>query len=111
MTGRGLGAAILISVVGLSAAPAQAYCHPPHAPQFQSIAGTPRAPQTPYCVDTFTNTHTCDNFQIDNYNRQVEQYNQALDRYYRDVESYAHALDRYYEEAVRYVDCLLNAPG
>lgn len=111
MVRRLLGAAVLMSVLGLAVAPALAYCHPPSAPQFQTFGGTPQPPQTPYCVDTFTNTHTCDRFQIDNYNRQVERYNEALDRYYRDVESYAQAVDRYYDEAVRYVDCLLNAPG
>ena len=40
------------------------YCSAPSVP----YGGAPSKPSKPYCINEFSNTHTCDDWEIDSYN-------------------------------------------
>lgn len=90
--------ATLAAILVMGAAqPATAFCSDPSPPWSK-----PSPPTTPYCVNTWDNTHTCNDWEIDSYNRQV--------RAYRDeVEAYVAALQRYVDDAVEYAKCEINS--
>lgn len=69
------------------------YCSEP-SPPFTK----PQKPNTPYCVNEWTNSHTCDDWQVDSYNRELEAYN-------RDVERYINDLQVYVSNAANYAQC------
>ena len=56
----------------------------------------------PWCVDEWTNTHTCSDWEIDNYNYEVQNYNY-------DVQNYIYELQNYLYEAEDYVNCEINS--
>lgn len=74
---------------------AAAFCYQPSPP---STLSKPRKPSVPWCVNEWNRTHTCDSWEINNYNSAVERYN-------RDVEDYIHDLQRYVDDAVEYAKC------
>lgn len=85
--------ALLVVSAAMGTGPAMAYCSQPSAPYSR-----PSAPTVPYCVNTWDNSHTCDDWQIDSYN-------QSLRMYRSEVEDYVRALQRYVDEAVEYAQC------
>lgn len=97
--------AIAMVVAPLSTG-AFAYCSEPSAPTF--YGNKPDEPFTPYCIDTFSKTHNCSEWEIDSYNRDVEAYNDALRSYQREVESYIDELSSYVDEAVTYAKCEIS---
>ena len=74
-----------------------AFCSSPSAP----YGGAPSKPSTPYCVNEYANTHTCDEWEINNYISDMESYR-------RDVENYVDELKNYLANARRYVECEIN---
>lgn len=92
----------------LAPSTAIAYCGDPIAPSFQYFGGTPNPPRTPACVNEYTNTHTCDDWTIQSYNRDVDKFNTELGRYMDAVRRYADDVDAYYTNAVNQIDCLIK---
>ena len=74
-----------------------AYCMEPSTPY-----GKPYKPNTPYCINEFTKTHTCDEWEFNNYLNEMENY-----KY--EVESYVRKLNDYLDEAREYVECEFRA--
>ena len=77
----------------LSSNLAMAYCYEPSAPYSK-----PYKPSVPYCVNEWAGTHTCDEWEINNYYSQLESYRS-------DVEYYIRQLNNYIDEAVEYAEC------
>ena len=73
-----------------------AYCSQPSAPYSK-----PSKPTVPFCVNEWSNTHTCDDFTIQNYNNNLESY-----RY--EVQNYVRELQRYVDNAVAYANCEID---
>jgi hypothetical protein len=84
-----------------------AYCSEPSAPSFYETK--PSAPAVPYCVDEFSNTHTCDDWEIESYNTSVDSYNPRLRRYQTAVQSYIEELNQYLRDARNYAECEVSA--
>ena len=70
-----------------------AYCSEPSAPYSK-----PSKPSVPYCVNEYSNTHTCDDWEIRSYNDDIDSY-----RY--EVESYIDQLQQYVNDASDYANC------
>ena len=73
------------------------FCYEPSPPWSK-----PSKPMVPWCVDEWTNTHTCNDWEIDNYNYEVQNYNY-------DVQNYIYELQNYLYEAEDYVNCEINS--
>ena len=73
------------------------FCYEPSPPWSK-----PSKPMVPWCVDEWTNTHTCSDWEIDNYNYEVQNYNY-------EVQSYIYELQNYLYEAEDYVNCEINS--
>ena len=73
------------------------FCFEPSPPW-----SNPSKPMVPWCVDEWTNTHTCSDWEIDNYNYEVQNYNY-------DVQNYIYELQNYLYEAEDYVNCEINS--
>ena len=74
---------------------AHSYCFEPSAP---SSFSKPTKPSAPYCVNEYSRTHTCDDWEINSYNNDIEQYNY-------DVENYISKLNNYVQDAQEYARC------
>ena len=83
--------------LGLSTGFANAWCNEPSA----SFLSTPSKPDVPFCINTFNNTHTCSDWEIDSYYDDIEDYND-------DVEDFVSELNDYVDEAVEYAQCRMN---
>ena len=94
---------ITLVVAVLVSSPAFAYCFEPSVPRF--FGSKPDVPREPFCINKFSNTHTCDEWEINSYNRDVESYNRDLDTYRSAVNAYVRELDNYIDEAVEYAQC------
>jgi len=70
-----------------------AFCSEPTKPWSK-----PTKPRVPYCVNEWSRTHTCADWEIDQYNRQVRRYND-------EVEMYLQALQRYVNQAIAFAKC------
>ena len=81
--------------------PAQsyAYCSEPSPPSSYS---KPTKPSVPWCVNEFSRTHTCADWEIQSYYNDVENYN-------REVESYIRRLKDYVDDAGRYANCEIRS--
>lgn len=75
---------------------AYGYCFEPSAPYYEPVK-----PITPWCVNTLTNTHTCDDWEIDSYISSMRNYEYEVSQYIDD-------LNQYIEEAVAYAQCKIN---
>ena len=73
------------------------FCYEPSSPWSK-----PSKPMVPWCVDEWTNTHTCSDWEIDNYNYEVQNYNY-------EVQNYIYELQNYLYEAEDYVNCEINS--
>ena len=81
-----------IIAMGLSST-ATAFCIEPSAPGYR-----PDKPSVPWCVNEFAGTHTCDEWEINDYYA-------AIDRYRSEVSDYVNQLNLYIDEAVAYAQC------
>ena len=87
----------VISALLMGVSTAQAYCYEPSPPMYR-----PSKPMTPFCVNEWNNTHTCDEWQINSYYSDLDQY-----RY--EVENYINDLQRYVDDAVDYAQCEIRS--
>ena len=71
-----------------------AFCSAPSAP----FGGAPSKPSKPFCINEFSNTHTCSDYEIDSYNN-------SLRNYKNDVERFVDNLQDYLRDAQDYVNC------
>ena len=88
---------IALMFIGAGVGSATAFCSQPSPPMFK-----PTPPRVPFCVDTFSNTHTCDTWEINSYNNDVETYN-------REVEDYIDNMQDYVDDAVAYAKCEISS--
>lgn len=103
MVSFGQRAAIIALLSTLLPAQAFALCSEPSPPRF--YASKPNKPSTPFCVNEFSRTHTCSDWEISRYNSDVESYNRELDRYRSAVSNYRYELDSYVRSARDYAQC------
>ena len=66
------------------------------------IMSKPDKPMLPYCVNEYSGTHTCQGWEIDMYNSDVERYNNEVEQFIAD-------LNNYIDEAVEYAQCLAKS--
>ena len=84
---------LVFAVLTIAASEATAYCSEPN-----SYLTTPTKPDLPWCVNEWNNTHTCDDWVIESYYRDLETYNEDAERFIDD-------LNRYVDDAVEYAQC------
>ena len=51
------------------------FCSAPSAP----FGGAPSKPSKPYCINEFSNTHTCSDYEIDSYNNSLRNYKNDIE--------------------------------
>lgn len=73
------------------------FCMEPTAPYYE-----PQKPSVPYCVNEILRTHTCDEWQISQYNREIENYNS-------EVEEYINQMRAYVDDAIAYAKCKIDS--
>lgn len=88
---------------------ALAYCFAPSPPGAPATYSKPHKPDTPYCVDTYTNTHRCDDWEINAYNRAMDQYNSDAENYIRQLTDYENAAIRFAEQSTDYAECEIRS--
>lgn len=88
---RGIAAAICI--LTLTPLTAGAFCSEPSPPMSKPVK-----PTAPPCVDTYSNTHDCDDFTFNSYLSAMENYEREVDSYIRDLQTYV-------DDAVEYAEC------
>jgi hypothetical protein len=84
---------------------AHAYCYEPSTPSSYRRPTRPIEPTTPYCVNIYAKTHTCDSFTISRYNSEVDTYNTLLESYRLERDRYVSSLKQYVDDAVEYARC------
>ena len=90
--------ALKATILSVAVSPvASAFCREPSAPMFK-----PEKPRAPHCVDTFTNTHDCEEHVIKGYSANLERYNYEVDDYIRELQAYV-------ENAVSYAECEIDS--
>lgn len=72
---------------------AYGFCSDPSPPYRK-----PQKPSPPFCINEWTNTHTCEDWTIDLYYQELDAYQAEVNRYMRDLQTYV-------EEAVEYAEC------
>jgi len=95
---------IAFALVGIVATShAYAYCSAPRTPSF--YGSKPHKPTKPFCINEFSNTHTCSDWEIRNYNSEVELYNSQIRSYQSSVNSYISDLNTYLRKAKEFAEC------
>jgi len=102
---------IIIITILILMFPANAFsfCSDPLAPSPPSNWNKPSKPSVPFCVNEFTNTHTCDDWEISNYNNEIENYRRDLEDYQRELQDYVDQANRFANDAYRYAECEINS--
>ena len=64
-------------------------------------------PDIPYCLSDYSwsGEHSCDDWEIENYFDEVEDYQRKLRQYLAEVEDYQVAVEDYVSEAITYAKC------
>jgi|TARA_B110000879_G_C10893394_1_gene401549 hypothetical protein len=75
---------------------AWAYCSEP-----SFYMSTPGKPSVPYCVNEWDNTHTCDEWELQSYYNDMENYSS-------DVQEFINALNDYVSEASDFAQCMVS---
>ena len=96
---------IIIFVSFFLTSKAFSWCSEPMAPSVPSSWSKPTKPSVPYCVNEWSNTHTCDDWTINSYNSDVDYYNSQLQSYRYDVDNYVRELQNFANEAAAYANC------
>ena len=81
------------------------YCSEPRAPSAPSTYSKPTKPRTPWCINKLTNTHTCDDWEIMNYNSKIRTYNREVDDYIRELKYYVNEANQFANKAHNYANC------
>ena len=66
------------------------WCTAPSPPYYK-----PTKPSVPWCIDEWSNTHTCSNWEIDSYNDSIRNYNYEVESYISDLQYYVNAAHDY----------------
>lgn len=82
-----------------------AFCSSPYAPEPPSTYQRPDKPTVPYCVNTFSNTHTCSEYEIASYNDALRQYQYDIEEYIRKLKNYVSEAEGFASGAVDYANC------
>ena len=98
----------LLAALLLSPNIAFAFCSEPNAPDAPSTFSRPDKPTIPFCVNTLDNTHTCEDWEIDSYNRDLRNYRDEVNDYVQDLRDYIDEAEDYYSEVVAYTKCEVN---
>ena len=88
---------------------AYAYCSEPSAPSSYSKPTKPMKPSVPFCVNEYSNTHTCDDWTINSYNNDVNSYNSQLQSYNYEIDDYVRKLQNYANDAQDYANCEIRS--
>ena len=81
------------------------WCSEPYIPNPPSTLYKPTKPSTPYCINEVMKTHTCDEWEINNYYNQIDSYNSEVRDYIFELELYLSNIKRLYNDAIKYVEC------
>ena len=84
---------------------ALAWCSEPRAPSAPSTYSKPSKPSVPFCVNEFSNTHTCDDWTINSYNSDLDRYRYEVDDYQRSLQSFVNDAGDFAREALDYANC------
>jgi hypothetical protein len=98
------GFMVLLALCAMSAT-SWAYCSTPSPPDTPGSYHRPTKPSVPYCVNTFNNTHTCDDWEIENYKAELRRYRSEIYDYVRKQKNYVSEAESYYSEVVSYAQC------
>lgn len=79
------------------------YCTAPVAPSFFDTK--PTKPIKPFCLNEITNTHSCDEMTVSQYNIEVDIYNSRLRAYQDAARSYVDELSYYLKKAKEFARC------
>ena len=82
-----------------------AWCSEPMSPSAPSSYSKPSKPSVPFCVNEFSNTHTCDDWTINSYNSDLDRYRYEVDDYQRSLQSYVNDAEYFAREALDYANC------
>ena len=85
-----------------------AYCYPPDLPDSPSTGYRPYPPSPPYCLDLFSGTHRCEDWEIDSYNDAIRQYKYELEGYIRKLKQYVSDAGEFANEALNYAECEIS---
>ncbi len=67
--------------LGLSTGFANAWCTEPSA----AFISSPSQPDIPFCINTFNNTHTCSDWEINGYYDDMESYNYEVEDFIEEL--------------------------
>lgn len=99
---------VMAGLMAVAASDAAAFCF---EPSFHEIApdapGSFARPDVPYCLQEFSwsGRHTCDDWELDSYRNDVEDYVDKLNDYLREAVDFANAATRFAQDAEAYVRC------
>ena len=82
-----------------------AFCSAPIAPEPPSTYTKPIKPVTPFCVNEFSNTHTCDDWEITSYNNEISNYRSEVQYYVQKLKNYISEAEYFVTETVDYAKC------
>ena len=101
---------VLASLMVLVTAPgAWAFCYEPYAPDPPSSYQKPTKPSIPWCVDEYSRTHTCDDWEIDSYNNDLQKYRYEIDDYVNQLETFVAEAQAFYSSSIDYANCEIKS--
>ena len=86
-----------------------AFCLAPNPPPSPPTLYRPQPPIPPYCLNEFTGTHTCQDWEIANYNNAIQQYKIELQDYLLQLQQYVSNAEQFANEARIYATCEINS--
>lgn len=92
--------AVAMLILVSASNPALAYCSEPTAPDPPASYGRP---DVPFCLSgySYTGRHDCDQWEIDQYVSEVEDFQRKLKEYLEEVDAFT-------DDAVDYAKCEMN---
>jgi|GEM_PF-846657 hypothetical protein len=78
-------------------------CTAPVAPSFFDTK--PTKPIKPFCLNEISNTHTCDEMTVSQYNLDIDTYNSRLSVYQDAARIYIYELNEYIKKAKEFARC------
>ena len=94
-----------VVVISVTASNAGAFCYEPSAPDAPSTFMKPDKPMTPFCVNEFTRTHTCDDWEINMWRSALQQYQYEVEDYVQKLKIYAEEASNFASAVVEYANC------
>ena len=85
-----------------------AFCSSPYAPDPPSTFMKPTKPNVPWCVDEYSRTHTCDDWEINSYYNDLDSYRNEVEDYVRQLKDFIYEAEAFYSEAVAYANCEIS---